>query len=161
MPYEFPFGLAGSVLICPFLGGMHTYERLLKPFPWKELETLKKALKEIEDLWKKGPYEAKDTITDTVFFQCEKKRRPLWIGPMLQNYKKTPNNGRICIFLVGCSLQHMFLGGEGVLPNTWIPASSLAGDFKVTPSQEDGHTAIEQYITEILNCRFLPYFSSP
>ena len=27
----------------------------------QELETLKKALKEIEDLWKKGPYEAKDT----------------------------------------------------------------------------------------------------
>lgn len=42
-------------------GGRHTYERLLKPFPWQELETLKKALKEIEDLWKKGPYEAKDT----------------------------------------------------------------------------------------------------
>ena len=43
-----------------------------------------------------------------------------------------------------------------VLCTDWSTAPNISGtsvrggEFKVTPSQEDGHTAIEQYITETL-----------
>ena len=109
MSYEFPFGLAGSVLICPFLGGVPPMNACCFTISHRqELETLKKALKEIEDLWKKGPYEAEGyELTDTVFlFQCEEKRRPMTTyGSKLQ---EKLNHGRICLFLKDVASAHVF-----------------------------------------------------